>query len=101
LGDFTLPAASFLHIHKPALYWTRQTAAPTPNSNQQSIQTDRSATSRTISARPSNYALRPPRTLPCPLQQLRNNLRGGGGVMWEPPTLIHARANHSLETISC
>jgi hypothetical protein len=36
--------------------------------------------------------------VPCPLQQLSNHLRG---VMWEPPTLNQALANHRLGTIRC
>jgi hypothetical protein len=54
---------------------------------------------RVTTVRHTHYMLRPPSSFSCSLQRLSNNLRGG--VMWEPPTVNLALANHSLETISC
>jgi hypothetical protein len=44
----------------------------------------------------TDYTLRTPRTFPCSLR-LSDHLRGGGGVMWEPPTveIIHCQATAS------
>jgi hypothetical protein len=92
----TRPERLAAFVHKKPNPTGKITATPLPLTS-----TSQSTQHHTATGRRKNYALRTPSTLPRSLQQLSNNLRGGGGVMWEPPTLIQPPTNPSLGDVLC